>query len=309
MRCWYDYYAYGLHIRSCFPIPEFLVTKAPQDFGGAPDIIIEIGKVEIHPQHINENGRGFWIDNDQACHYLQGVGAFLISNGKHILVDPQPKVAQQTLRLSLFGPALAIALHQRGLFILHASAIMIKGTAIAFLGGHGYGKSTMAITLYARGHNFITDDVTAINHVDINIQPSFPQLKLWPDTLNNLKYNYRNLPHVHPDIEKRLMHLSDNFISSPQPLQRFYVLGIGTSTAIEKVTPIRAFEEIISHWYGIRFGSTFLAAINLKDFFQKASTLARKIPLRYLKRPATLMNDPRLPQIIENAILADLENR
>jgi ABC-type glutathione transport system ATPase component len=76
------------------------------------------------------------------------VGAFLVRGGREIMIDAVPGVDARTLRLSLLGPALALVLHQRGRFVLHASTVAVAGSAIAFLGEKGWGKSTIAAALY-----------------------------------------------------------------------------------------------------------------------------------------------------------------
>ena len=272
------------------------------------DIEIRIGKVEPHPRHIDETGCGFWARGNQACHYLKGVGAFLVSAGRHILFEPSPGVAEESLRLSILGPALALALHQRGLFLLHASAISIDGAAVAFLGGHGWGKSTMAALFHARGFPVISDDVTAIKGEENTAVPSFPRLKLWPDAIRTLKLSPEELPQVHPDLPKRTLPLSDGFASCPVPLRRLYVLGIGETTAIEALRPAHGLEEIIRHWYGVRFGPAFFKSLDLRQHFLRAGQLANGVPVKRLQRPATLLTDPDLPEAIEKEIVQDLQH-
>ena len=53
-------------------------------------------------------------------------------------------------------------LQQRGYLVLHASAVAAGGTAVAFLGHAGWGKSTTAAALYAQGYGLVTDDVLAV---------------------------------------------------------------------------------------------------------------------------------------------------
>ena len=255
---------------------------------------------------VDETGCGFRMQGNQACYRLEGAGAFLVSEGKDILVEPCPGVSQMALRLCMLGPALALALYQRGLFILHASAVAIDGTAVAFLGGHGWGKSTMAALLHARGYPVITDDVTAVDLDHNTVVPSFPQLKLWPEALRVLSRPAHNLPQVHPDLEKRAFRFSEGFASCPLPLQRLYVLSIGQPTAVEILQPGRMFEEIIRHWYGVRFGPPMFDALDRRAHFLQASQLTRTVPVRRLQRPATLMDDPELPRTIEENILQDL---
>ena len=299
----HHYRAYGLSIDSALPLPELLSRRA---FSRSFDIKICLGKIEPHPRRIDKTDRGFWVRGNQACYYLRGVGAFLVSAGQHILVEPHPGVTQESLRLCILGPALALALHQRGLFILHASAISIGEAVVAFLGGHGWGKSTMAALLHARGHTVISDDVTALNLQDHTVVPSFPQLKLWPDAIRALGLSAHGLPQVHPDLEKRALRFTQGFAPCPLPLRRLYVLGIGQPVAVEELHPTQALEEIMRHWYGARFGSAFFDSLDLREHFLQTSRLVRAVPVRRLQRPATLLEDPDLPKAIEREIFQDL---
>lgn len=61
------------------------------------------------------------------------------------------------------GAMLAFQLYLRGHAVLHASAVELDGTALAFLGSSGQGKSTMAALQCADGAALITDDVLRID--------------------------------------------------------------------------------------------------------------------------------------------------
>jgi hypothetical protein len=69
----------------------------------------------------------------------------------------------------------------QGVFCLHASAVLIKGRAVLFIGESGVGKSSLAtygeqIGAWRR----VSDDVTAAAK-DFDVLPHFPQLKLPPE--------------------------------------------------------------------------------------------------------------------------------
>lgn len=299
-RC---YTAYGLSIRSVLRLPEL-----PRG-GDGGDLEIRLGRIDGKPTTIDEAGFGFSSGVRQACHVVEGVGAFQVSDGIEIVVDPEDGVPEELLRLSLLGPGLALALHQRGLFVLHASSIGIGTEGVTFVGGFASGKSTMAAAFQRLGHAVLSDDVTA---VDVQLEepavvPSFPQLKLWPDAVSVLGLSVDELPKVHPDHPKRALRFSEGFAATPLPLRRIYVLAVGEDVSLEPLTPIRRFEEIMRHWYANRFGPELLASIDLRQHVLHAGQIARTVPVRRLIRPASLKHDPQLPGSIERAILQDLE--
>jgi hypothetical protein len=62
----------------------------------------------------------------------------------------------------LISQVLPLASLLRGLEVFHASAVVSGGQAIAFLGGSGAGKTSMALELCRRGASFLADDVLAL---------------------------------------------------------------------------------------------------------------------------------------------------
>lgn len=269
---------------------------------------VRVGAVMQRPSVFDASGRGCWVNGDQVCYVLQDVGAFLVSNGKDILVEPCPEAVGEGLQLSLLGPAMALLLLQRGKFVLHAGSIAINGAAVAFLGGHGWGKSTLVAMLYARGHRFLCEDVAGLTFLEDHIQviPSFPQLKLWPDAAQRLGWSPADFPQVHPDCEKRLIRFCKNFNNVSIPLRRIYVLRVAPRVSVERLRPVERQEAILRHWYGARFGPEFLRSLDRRNHFLRAAELARAVPVRALHRPATLHEDPGLTEAIEGEILRDL---
>lgn len=297
------YRAYGLSVDSPVSFPE--LPRLAADTGSAPDVVIRAGRVDRPPVR-NEDGRGFWTRGTDACFAISGAGTFLVSRGQEITYESDERFSPEQLRVALLGPALALILYQRGLTVLHASAVAVDGAAVAFLGGHGWGKSTMAGLLAARGHRLVSDDVTAIDLGGPTVIPSFPQLKLWPDALQALGAVADDLPRVHPELPKRALAVPDDFAAEPIPLRRLYVLAKGDQTRIEKLPTAAVFEELVRHSYGARFGEDFAASIDLRDQFLRAAQLGRAASVRRMRRPATLMSDPNLAAVIEKEILLDL---
>ena len=83
---------------------------------------------------------------------------------------------------------------------------------------------------------------------------------------------------------------------------------IGADVTIEILRATEALDTVLHHWYLTRFGLSFLNSIDLRDYFLKATKLAREIPVRRLRRPTTLSDDPVLADAIESAIRRDLES-
>ena len=76
---------------------------------------------------------------------------------------------------------------QRKVLPLHGSVVAINGKAYAFIGDSGVGKSTLASAFLAKGYELLSDDVIAVSLNQENcpiINPSYPQQKLWQESLN-----------------------------------------------------------------------------------------------------------------------------
>lgn len=77
---------------------------------------------------------------------------------------------------------------------LHGSAIAINGRAYAIVGNSGAGKSTLASAFIQKGYKLISDDVIPVTFSDERIpmvQPTYPQQKLWEESLNEFGLNAR----------------------------------------------------------------------------------------------------------------------
>lgn len=77
----------------------------------------------------------------------------------HLFPDADPDIAA----VLAGGTVLAFVLAMRRQMVLHASAVQLGDGALAFVGGSGMGKSTMATLLCAGGGRLITDDLLRLD--------------------------------------------------------------------------------------------------------------------------------------------------
>ena len=301
----FSYMAYGLRICSALPLPELRTRE------GTADVVVRLEKVDCSRLETVDEQHAFWATPMEACHLYKGAGAFLVRDGREIIVDPVPGADERVLRLSLLGPAMALILHQRGQFVLHASAIAIAGSAIAFLGGNGSGKSTMAAALHTRGHDLLADDVTAM-HLSSGcptVSPSFPQLKLWPDSAVALGNVPEVMPQLHPDLEKRACYVTERFAHLSVPLRRLYVLAVGPTLEVVPLPPQEAVRELLHHWYGVRFNRWLLQVVDLAQHFLQCVSIANKVDIRRLQRPPSLQALPDLVRLIEEDCMSGVSHK
>lgn len=220
------------------------------------------------------------------------VGRFHVSRGREVRVDPDDGVTEADLQPFITGPVLSVLLHQRGLWVLHGSAVSIEDKAIAFLGSKGYGKSTLAAHLQMRGHQLISDDLVPIKFVRERAitYPGYPRIKLNEDSIIAVGDQPDTFPLVHRLIEKRSFRPASGISEQPIELSAVCVLAENTTVSVDHMNPAAAFVELIKH----SFLKQFLNAMNAqREHFHQCERLVRSIPIMRLDRPHdfAMMND------------------
>ncbi|MGE3166450.1 MAG: hypothetical protein AB7O52_16230 [Planctomycetota bacterium] len=306
--------AFGLTFQSDLPLPE-LPTVAT---GSTVDVTIRRAAI-VPGAEFDERGMAFWVGGsgaDEFGYAYRGVAAFLVQNGRRILVDAEAGILDEVVRLSLLGPALGLLLHQRGLHVLHASTVAYRGAAVSFVGAGGWGKSTTVALLQALGWELVSDDLTALilpsvesptNESRVLALPGFAQVKLWPDAAIAAGADVAALPKLHPGFEKRALRSIAAFAPEPRPVRRIYALGFGDRLTVETASVQEGFAELARHFYGARFGPDFLRTLGAEAMLLRAATLLRAASVRRLLRPDTTLAAPReMAATIERLIIADL---
>jgi hypothetical protein len=242
--------------------------------------------------------------------FWKGVGTCLVRDGREIVVDPAPDVEERVLRLFILGTIFAMLLHQRGeVVVLHASVVAISGQAVAFIGAKGAGKSAIAATLHAQGHDLVADDILAIDMRQgcPMALPGFPHLKLWPDSVASLGHVPETLPRLRPELEKRGYRITTGFSPAPVPLKCIYVLNQGPEPRIEPLCPPEALIELMPHWYGARFGTELLQDLGLETHFLQCAALVNRTTVCRLERPDSLSSLPDVVRLVEEHLQEAIE--
>lgn len=296
----YFYQAYNLIIKSPIELPELIVSQELE-----ADVTIRIEKLSDSPLSIDNVAHCYQLAPEGIYAYWEGVGTFLIKEGKEIIIEPVVESDEYRLRLFILGAAIGTILHQRGLLVLHGSSVDVDGQAVVFVGNKGWGKSTIAANLNAKGHNLIGDDVIAIDLSGDKpmVMPAFPQLKLWPDAVTSLGIQPENLPKLVPHLEKRERRVNQCFCDRILPLKQIYVLGKYPNLAIKPLKPQEIIKYLISNSYVARFGDELLKA-NQSSYFAKLTQIAQQVSIHHLLRPNDLNLLPNTVELIENHLVA-----
>jgi len=254
------------------------------------DVAVRRGTVEREPdrEEKREECRSL-VTPSRAYYHFDALGTIEIRDGRDIVVDVYEEADARAVRSVIENLAMGALLHQRGQLVLHGSAVCIEGCAIALIGDKGWGKSTMAAALYRRGHTVLTDDVLALQLPDggqPHVLPAFPQLKLWPDAVQNaLGESAADLDRIHREGEKRVRRLSGSVPTEPHPLTNVYVLGGASDLQIDPVAPQDAFKHLLRHTYAARI----LRHTNAESrHLRQITQLVSRVSVQHLRRPQDL---------------------
>lgn len=164
---------YGLVIESDRPLYR---GALPVPADAAPDVTIRHS-----PNEVASRGPG---SDDLELHYEQDDFAYFCeraADGSYALVftdacefEISPDLRQVTVYrhrgavagiedVLASGAQMAWQLYMRGFLVLHASAVQVGGAAVAFVGGSGRGKSTMATLMCSAGARILTDDLLRVD--------------------------------------------------------------------------------------------------------------------------------------------------
>jgi hypothetical protein len=195
--------------------PEELIYASPDTTeSGAP--ALRIWKIA--------NSAFLWLN------YFDGTQFWLDPKGTALWAVWPADLSLEDVATYILGPVFGLLLRLRGVPCLHASAVEFGGSAVAFAGSEGAGKSTTAAALAGRGHAVISDDIVAIveREGSFFVLPAYPYLSLWPESVKMLYGPEKKLPSFSPSYDKRQLVLAENrlrFQEQPMPLGAVFLLG------------------------------------------------------------------------------------
>jgi hypothetical protein len=219
--------------------------------------------------------------------YADGTEFFVDRLGSDVYATWPASSTIEDTSIYLLGPVLGFVLRLRGTICLHASAVDIGGRAIALLGAGEAGKSTTAAAFARRGYSVLTDDVSPLNERDgiPYLQPTYPQVRLWPDAVELLYGSEDALPKLTPNWTKCGLALAGRaFQDRPLPLAAIYVLGGWgecSQDGIESLAGREALRVLLAHSYV----GYLLDRRMRRQEFDGLTRLAARIPVRRVVSP------------------------
>lgn len=147
----------------------------------------------------------FWqMNQDEFAMQVEGVGTFYARDGNEVEYSPVPGASRESLELYLNGSVYGAILHQRKILPLHGSSFLYEGKGIMLCGEAGAGKSSLTASFCLDGAEFLTDDVTPIifNGSSPYIWAMSDRIKLWSDTVKQLKMDSEVMKRINPGTDK-----------------------------------------------------------------------------------------------------------
>jgi hypothetical protein len=191
----------------------------------------------------------------------------------------------EDLTTYLVGPVMGFVLRRRGLTALHASAVRVGEIAAVISGPATAGKSTTAAALALRGLPTLCEDIAALHEHrgQFYVQPGYPRVCLWPDSVEKLLGSEDALPLLTPTWEKRFLALDGErakFEARMRPLGAVYLLGLRsheeTAPRLIEVTPREALLDLVQNTYM----NVLLSREQRAAEFELLSRLVNQVPCK-----------------------------
>ena len=274
----HDCTAYGLRVRSPFPLPFLPVSGLPHR---DPDVTIRIGAAPASlPAPADRYG--LWESAPGAFLLdVPDVARYLVTDGRDVLVEPRGG-SDHEVGVFLTGPVFAALVQQRGVVTLHAGAIGTGAGAVLFTGLSGSGKSSLIAALVGRGYAMLADNVAGVVLDEAGrpvALPAFPGLRLWAAMLDELAWPGQPLERVRPELEKYLAPV-ERFHTAPLALRAVCRLtlgnGDGDGIEIETLPAAGAWGWLLKSTYHWKF---LRGLGQLPTQFRTVTELARCVPV------------------------------
>lgn len=319
---WRDHSIYGITLRTNFPLAAPLppgegtpdltftcVTEPPPEANRA------VPRALIHSAHLLPSGEPlaslYRAEEFDLIHFAEAVDYYLFPDrivGR--LLDPG---FHPIVEVYLLGNVLAYWCEMSGTPVLHASAVVVDGNAVAFTASTRGGKSSLAAGLMQCGCPLLTEDLLRIRfHADgFRVEPGYPQMRFWPHDAERLLGRSDELDPAHPSSPKRRVPVGPGgfgtFCGESRPLGCLYLPSRGEpgsderAIEIARVPPRRAIVELIRGMFAPRL----VKAAGWEQLrFELFADLASRIPVRTVRYPYGFEH---FPAVLE-AILDDVRH-
>ncbi len=221
-----------------------------------------------------------------------GFADFRVQNDvNEIHCIPSPGIPQETTIHLFLDQVFPCLLSGGNQLLLHAASVVVDSNAVVFIGETGSGKSTLTSSFGKAGFKLLTDDGLLVVEEAGRFWgvPSYPSLRLWPESLPELFAEQPISTAVaHYSAKQRISagQAAVSFASERMPLRRVYLLrpqqdDVAEPVTVTRVSPQQAFSEC--------FNSIFRLDVKnhsqLKDQFKMTARLIETTPVFAISFP------------------------
>jgi hypothetical protein len=297
----FNYSVFGLTVRSSAFVPGLTLTQGPEEL---PDVELFLAcspesreatyteSVVYTSSYTGPTGTPalqIWRNGPTGLFhlvYFDGIQFWMDQHGTKLWASWPSESSVEEAATYLLGPVLGLLLRFRGVTCLHASAIAIDDSVIAFVGSEGAGKSTTAAAFARVGYAVVSDDVVALAErgEGFLVSPAYPQVCLWPESVKILYGSADALPPLTPNWEKRRLALGNGelrFQETALPLRAIYLLDDLRGTPgshVEGIAPQEGFLSLVANSYATNMLDSEMRAKEFKTL----SDLVSRVPIRRL---------------------------
>lgn len=293
----YFYRISGLTVAAEMKLPGAIEFAA-----GTADVDVRFAEVPLHLANPTRTGPIWELDQSHFLLRLPGIGRLLASHGTQLDLWPEAGVDPGELPIFALGSGIGALLYQRGVTVLHASAVVRDNAAHLLCGVSGVGKSTLAAALCKRGHAFASDDVSAIGLAGDGtplLWPDGRQLKLLDNSIAAVAVAEGRRGNVRTGVAKYFVDPPGRAVTDAVPVGAIYMLAEDRrleTPEMELLKGVNAATALHRNTYRPRLAREMA---RIGDPLRVTTAILRHVPVYRLSRPFGLQKLPQLVALIE----------
>jgi hypothetical protein len=251
-----------------------------------PDVAIRYGDAPAALVEVRVEGEGHQVAPGAFRLEVRGVGVYGLQGGRDIVVSPRPDASPAAVRGPLLSSVMGAAVHERGYFALHASAVVVDGGCVLFTGVPGAGKSTLAAACQAAGMPVLSDDLVAVETSESGApvaHPGYRVVKLRTDALERFGSSFGTVRPITGWPGKFSARIPGSLVETPLPVRAIFDLGApAPHLSLEMVSGAAKAPKVLRRMYRSRMVP---ALGHAHRAFVTAAAIARAVPIWSLRAP------------------------
>ena len=308
------YRVFNTTIYSAIPLPELELTNAKE-----PAEITFLASNQIFPETSEFQWSQHWrlpdgrillscakLDNLFLLRFPEIADFHINFETKVIQCHSHESVDDNTVRHLLLDQVIPRYLGHTGSIILHAGAVQKQGNCIAFLGGSGFGKSTLASFFHNHGYTLLTDDCIMIDSKKpYACIPSYTGVRMFDDSIYaTFGNNFHTSSVASYSYKKRIELDRKTIYSEKNPcLAAIFLLDKSDSQCetikIQRLNGMQKIIELVKHSFIMDVSNQSTNSI----LFNKQAAMANsKIPFFKLTYPNAYDLLPQVLGEVESAL-------